>query len=304
MDGPVVFDAEDGHAVVSTHVFPRKVAQLRFRILRKGQPSQFFSIQNPAYKAEVPILKASSRPCEVKMEDGIYRLSDFGIETGSAGQSFRPSLSFDHDLRFNVLKTRTAVYDSQGNYYPAGRLRDRIWPLTGEHLFRVVMRVERSKEQYPWKLGHATLIADGRAGATVGALPTAEINADGKKMGFETIRFQAPPKGEKSLHRELPWNFSFMLEGKGRTREDIEGIILCIFPKTGGRQNEIHGPLCGTSSLNLPLGFKKVQNFDLKCGWLGDLAPGEEFSVGIITEPFEEAEFVIDLDAAMKFDFR
>jgi hypothetical protein len=52
------------------------------------------------------------------------------------------------------------------------------------------------------------------------------------------------------------------------------------------------------------LGFKKVQNFDLKCGWLGDLAPGEEFSVGIITEPFEEAEFVIDLDAAMKFDFR
>ena len=309
MDGPVVFDQEDGHGVVSTHVFPRLLPELRFRVLRKGQPAQFLTIKNPAYRTDIPALKPSARPYKITMEDGTYTLTSYGMRQSQAGRSFRPVVSFDRSVKpasgiaNSTVKTETAVYDAQDNYYPAGRFRDRIWSLADEHLFRLVMRVVRMPELYPWKKTHTTIIAEGRAGNAASELPSAKINAEGTKLGFETVRFKISEEdGEKDNCHRLPWNFAFVLEGENRSHDEFRKTAFCLFPKAGGVQKEIHGPMCGGSSLNLPLGFKTIQRFDLECDWLGNLAPGEEFEIGLINEPFEEAEFIIDLNAPGKFD--
>lgn len=306
MDGPVVFDAADGHGVVSTHVFPRTVKELEFRILRQGQAPQHFRIRNPSYQPNPAPLVPSIHPYEIKMEDGVFRLRIGAPHFNKPKLFFRPWVDFEMAVkpaatqRYNLIDRMTSVFDATGNYYPEGRFGDRVWPIPGQHLFRVVLRVERQQAFYPWKRSQVRMIAEGRAGTTASDLPKATINADGKKMGFHTILFKPAPKGKKGHYTKLPWNFSFEIKGSGRDAKEFEKTYVCLFPQKGGVQKEIHGPLCGGASVSLPLGLLTTKHFDVRYDWAGDLAPDEKFDVGVVVEPTQEAEFVIDLNAVQR----
>ena len=131
MDGPVIFDSLDGVGVCSSHVFPRRIPDLEFRVLRQGQPSQSFALTNPGYQASFPPLQVTAKTPAVRSNDLFeVKLDRLDVRVNRPGRTFRPWFDYKTSVipRSAVQRT-TAVYDATGNYYPEGFFEDRITPL-------------------------------------------------------------------------------------------------------------------------------------------------------------------------------
>jgi hypothetical protein len=302
MDGPVIFDSSEGVGICSVHVFPRRIPELKLRVMRKGWPTQILTLKNPGYQPSAPPFVANAKAPAVRFNELFeVTLRTLDIRMDGKGKRFRPMLGHKAFItpsgwRRNSVQSLTAAYDATGNYYPAGRFMDRITPLPGEHLFRLTYRLQKSMELYPWRESETEIIAEGKADA-VGGLPTASLNHRGRELGLKRIEFLPPQRKDRSLYFNLPWNFRFTLHGKDDGSPELDDMHVCILTETAGAQKEINGPKTGSSVLKV-LGLFQVRNYDLDYYWLGTLKPGEAFRVGLIKKKFEEFEFLVDLDAA------
>ena len=294
MDGPVIFDSSDGVGVCSSHVFPRRIPDLEFRVLRKGQPSQSFTLTNPGYQAFFPPLQVTSKVPAVQSNDLFeVRLDTLDIRVNRPGRTFRPWFKHENSvLPSSAVQRTTTVYDATGNYYPEGFLEDRITPLTGERLFRLTYRLKKNPEFYPWRESDTEIIAEGKAGLD-GAMPRASLTEKGRELGLNKIEFQPSTKKDKPYTSKQPWTFMFTLDGTDDGSPDLEAYYMCIFSESGAAQKEIRGPSVGTVG-------SQMRDYDLDYQWLGALQPGEPFRVGLVKKTFEEFEFVVDLDDEIK----
>lgn len=290
MDGPVIFDSSEGVGVCAAHVFPRRIPELKFRVLRQGQPSQSFALTNPGYQASFPPLQVTSKVPAVQSSDLFeVRLDTLDMRVNRPGRTFRPWFKCETSVipSFAVQRT-TTVYDATGNYYPEGRFMDRITPLPGERLFRFTYRLKKNPEYYPWRESDTEIIAEGKAGLD-GAMPRASLTEKGRELGLNKIEFQPSTKKDKPYTSKEPWTFMFTLYGTDDGSPDLDEYYTCLFSDSGSAQKEIRGPSVGTVG-------RQVRNYDLDYQWLGTLKPGEPFRVGLVKKAFEEFEFVVDLD--------
>jgi hypothetical protein len=292
MDGPIIWDTNDGHAAALRPAFPRRKDALSFRISRPGHAPVELSLPNPGYAKHFAPFTADPLPSardhgEIEVAFKAFASSRHGPEPVFDVQT--DGVAKDHfDCTFKVS-------DETGNVYPYSQKGRGFLP--GEGVLKLIHLVNKRTETYPYRESEVVIIAEGNMTAA-GSLPTAELTAEGSSLGFTEIAFEPPDPKEKIPYAEQAAVLAFRLKGKPDSSQwhiletTMERNCIAIFTSKDRASGVSRNPSSGAGEMHL-LG-KHAHTFSSKQLWTGDLKPGETFKVGVLKKqpPIESVFFV------------